>query len=119
MLYPILHEAMKNEYWKRRNAAVILSGEMLDITHKIVAKQLEKPTNTQYINYELYIQNLMLLYILRHDDAEQIRMNATNIWKQYIDNTPRLVKRGLRHLIRILSDIMTRQGLHTIGVTSI
>lgn len=43
---------------------------MLDITHKIVAKQMEKPTNPQYINYELYIQNLMLLYILRHDDAE-------------------------------------------------
>ena len=32
LLYPTLREAMKNEYWKRRNAAVILSGEMLAIT---------------------------------------------------------------------------------------
>jgi len=44
----------------------------------------------------MYVQNLMQLYILRSDDAEQVRINATQIWKAYIDNTPRWVKRGLR-----------------------
>jgi hypothetical protein len=119
LLYPTLREAMKNEYWKRRNAAVILSGEMLEITQSIVSKQLEHPMNPQYVNIELYVQNLMLLYILRCDDAEQVRMNATQIWKSYIDNTPRWVKRGLRHLIRLLADMMTRPGLPTIGVSAI
>ena len=43
---------------------------MLEITQKVVKKQMESPSNPQYIHIELYVQNLMLLYILRQDDAE-------------------------------------------------
>jgi hypothetical protein len=40
---------------------------------------------------------------MRQDDAEMVRNNATNIWKGYIDNTPREVKTGLRYLVRALT----------------
>ena len=43
---------------------------MLEITQRVVKKQLESPQNTQFVHIELYVQNLMLLYILRQDDAE-------------------------------------------------
>ena len=43
LLYPTLNNGMMNEKWKLRNAAVILTGEMLFISMNIVKKQLESP----------------------------------------------------------------------------
>jgi hypothetical protein len=61
----------------------------------------------------------MLLYIMRQDDAEMVRNNATNIWKSYIDNTPREVKTGLRYLVRALTSIMSKPRLHVVGINTI
>jgi hypothetical protein len=33
LLYPTLNDGMMNEVWKLRNAAVILTGEMLSISY--------------------------------------------------------------------------------------
>lgn len=37
----------------------------------------------------------MGIYILRYDDVDQIRHTATNIWKNFIDNTPKTLKNAL------------------------
>ncbi len=54
----------------------------------------------------------MLLYILRQDSVEQVRHNATQIWKGYIDNTPKSVKRGLIYMIRSLAHIINLPALN-------
>lgn len=66
---------------------------------------------------DLYIENLMLIYSMRQDEAEDVRKNATQIWKDYIDNTPRWVKRGLRHLVTVLCKIIV--PLPTLGLNTI
>ena len=71
------------------------------------------------MNVAYYNLNLMLLYILRSDDVEQVRHNATQIWKGYIDNTPRCVKRGLRYLFTSLSTIITIKALHNTAISTI
>jgi len=36
--------------------------------------------------------NYMGIYCLRSDDNEVIRNSATNIWKLYVENTPKLLR---------------------------
>lgn len=37
----------------------------------------------------------MGIYILRNDEMDVVRRTATDVWKNYIENTPRTLKKAL------------------------
>ncbi|CAD8121429.1 unnamed protein product [Paramecium sonneborni] len=119
LLYPSLTETMLNEDAKKRNAGTILSGEMLKITQKYVFAQLNNPDSQQYINIDLYYLNLMTLYTMQQDVADVVRQNAVAIWKEFIDNTPKTLKKGLKQYVIQLCNIMSRDGVVQNGINSI
>lgn len=45
LLYPVLTSAMQDQDFKKRNGGVLLAGEMLKLTMRIVRAQLENPAN--------------------------------------------------------------------------
>lgn len=91
MLMGPINDGFFSYNWQKRNSAIILSGEMLEVLHKSLQQEEHKDQKKMtlfYINY-------MSIYILRSDELEQIRNNATNIWKTYIENTPRTLKQAM------------------------
>ncbi|CAD8203588.1 unnamed protein product [Paramecium pentaurelia] len=119
LLYPSLTETMLNEDAKKRNAGTILSGEMLKITQKYVYAQLNNPDSHQYINIDLYYLNLMTLYTMQQDVVDIVRQNAVAIWKEFIDNTPKTLRKGLKQYVIQLCNIMSRDRVVQNGINTI
>ena len=62
----------------------------------------------------------MAVYILRADVVEQVRFTASQVWKTYIENTPRTLKRALGYLIKKYVQMIVRdQPLNEIAQQSI
>ncbi|CAD8213344.1 unnamed protein product [Paramecium octaurelia] len=119
LLYLSLTENMLNEDAKKRNAGTILSGEMLKITQKYVFAQLNNPNTLQYINIDLYYLNLMTLYTMQQDVTDVVRQNAVATWMEYVDNTPKTLKSGLKQYVIQLCNIMSRESVVQNGINTI
>ena len=98
LLFPV-YEGMTHSNWRKRNSSVILMGEMLDILRKLERQQ--GPFKTDIME-----KILSSIYILRHDSVEAIRSVANQLWKNFVENTPKKLKIMLGTLIRTLVDLM-------------
>jgi hypothetical protein len=81
--------------WRKRNAALMLLGELLNVLklHIFHTKSTDKS--------EYYYQALMAVYIMKDDELEMPRTTANQVWSAYIENTPKTIKCGLRTLVRM------------------
>ena len=50
----------------------------------------------------------MSVYILRADEMETIRLQSSQIWKNFVGNTPKTLKLGLRILLNKLINAIVR-----------
>ena len=57
----------------------------------------------------------MLLYILRFDPIDQIKVNATQIWKTYVDNTPKTIKKAFKYLLHKIIQIVKIEELSDVS----
>ena len=97
MLLEPLEQNLFEDRWRKRNGALLLIGEMLNVlkNHIYENTDLEKETN--------YYEALMGIYILKDDEVEMPRITANQIWNTYIENTPKTIKSGIPFLIRMWS----------------
>lgn len=77
LLGPLCDGVFENN-WKKRNSALILIGEMLNIikNHMYVTRDNEK-------SYAYY-RGLMAVYIIKDDELEMPRLTANQVWNTYI-----------------------------------
>lgn len=62
----------------------------------------------------------MAVYILRADEMEQVRLQSTTVWKNFVDNTPKTLKYGLGILFnRLITAIIRSKPVDTIARTAI
>lgn len=88
LLDPLCDGVFENN-WKKRNSAIILIGEMLNII-----KSHMYNTRTTDKNYAYY-RGLMAVYVIKDDDLQMPRLTANQVWNTYIENTPKTIKLGL------------------------
>lgn len=77
LLEPLCDGAFDNN-WKKRNAAIILIGEILNII-----KSHMYNTRSQDKAYAYY-RGLMAVYIIKDDELEMSRATAIQVWNTYI-----------------------------------
>ena len=65
--------------------------------------------NMQDSKVQHYYNAFMGIYILRFEEIDIIKRTATEMWKQFIANTPRTIKKGLNILIENLQNVITRE----------
>lgn len=94
LLDPLCDGVFENN-WKKRNSALILIGEMLNII-----KSHMYNTRSQDKAYAYY-RGLMAVYIIKDDDLEMPRATANQVWNAYIENTPKTIKTGLGELVKM------------------
>ncbi len=90
LLLDPLCEGVFSTNWRKRNGALILIGELLNIL-----KSHMYNTRTQDKAYAYY-KGLMAVYILKDDDLEMPRLTANQVWNTYIENTPKTIRTGLK-----------------------
>ena len=77
LLNPLCDGVFQNN-WKKRNAALILIGQMLNII-----KSYMYNTRTSDKTYAYY-RGLMAVYVMKDDELEMTRMTANQVWNAYI-----------------------------------
>lgn len=79
-------------------------------------KEENNLTDKQTLLYE----NFMAVYILRADEMEHIRLQSSQVWKTFVDNTPRTLKLGLKILFsKLISAISRGKPVETIAKTAV
>jgi len=83
LLQPV-NDGLFSENHIKRLSCIVLLGDMLEV-FKSFSKEnkLEK---------SLLDDTLVSIYILRNDFGDGVRIQATNIWKANVDNTPKTLK---------------------------
>jgi hypothetical protein len=94
LLEPLCDGAFDNN-WKKRNAAIILIGEILNII-----KSYMYNTRASDKTYAYY-KGLMCVYIIKDDELEMSRMTAIQVWNTYIENTPKTIRAGIEELVKM------------------
>jgi len=94
-----INEGLFNSNWRKRNSAILLSGEMITVLKQY---GMIDEDNMQDSKVQHYYNAFMGIYILRFEEIDIIKRTATEMWKQFIANTPRTIKKGLNILIENL-----------------
>jgi hypothetical protein len=94
LLEPLCNGAFDNN-WKKRNAAIILIGEILNIL-----KSHMYNTRSQDKAYAYY-RGLMAVYVIKDDELEMTRATAVQVWNTYIENTPKTIRLGIEELVKM------------------
>jgi hypothetical protein len=94
LLDPLCNGVFENN-WKKRNSALILIGEMLNIIKSYIYNT--RATDKTYA----YYRGLMAVYVIKDDDLEMPRLTANQVWNAYIENTPKTIKLGLQELAKM------------------
>lgn len=95
LLIEPLCEAIFESNWRKRNAALILLGELLNILKNYM---FNTKTNDKA---PYYYQALMAVYIMKDDELEMPRVTANQVWNTYIENTPKTIRSGLKVLVKM------------------
>ena len=101
-----INEGLFNSNWRKRNSAILLSGEMITVLKQY---GMIDEDNMQDSKVQHYYNAFMGIYILRFEEIDIIKRTATEMWKQFIANTPRTIKKGLNILIENLQNVITRE----------
>ena len=80
--------------------------ELLDVWVKAARRNKESTRDVLDQNSDV----LALFHILKYDTFENVRTQANNAWKLFIDNTPKELKRLIPFLMDTLIDIITVDG---------
>ncbi|KAL4445680.1 hypothetical protein ABPG74_006231 [Tetrahymena malaccensis] len=111
-----VNEGLFSSNWRKRLSCVVLSAEMLEILQRMVRveinddleKNIKREEGELTHKQKLLYQSYMAVYILRADEMEQVRLQSTQVWKNFVDNTPKTLKYGLSILFRILITAIVR-----------
>jgi len=82
--------------WRRRASSVLLVGEMLEILQKS-ERRAGKDSDTDYAG--IFTRIVTSIHILKFDHSEHVKHTANQIWKTYVENTPKTLKQILPALI--------------------
>jgi hypothetical protein len=80
-----------------RKSALILIGDIIEVL-------LDKYEDKDQL-YDNYSKVFAILYIMKNDNHVDVKLVATNIFKAFIDNTPRCLKKIFYTLMEILMDL--------------
>jgi len=81
-----LFDGMLSSNWIKRDSSAVLTGDLIDIMFK------EDETKSKYTVFEERPRTFTILYIIKNDPVNQVKITATNIWKTFIENTPKTLK---------------------------
>jgi len=81
-----LFEGMLSNNWVKRESSTILMGDLVDIMLK------EDSSKSRYQVIKERPRAFVLLYMVKNDPNNQVKITATNIWKTFIENTPKTLK---------------------------
>lgn len=94
-----VNEGLFSTNWRKRLSSVVLSSEMLEILQRIVKREHNALSEDAFVRRDeaistekqhLLYENFMSVYILRADEMEQIRLQSSQVWKNFVDNTPKV-----------------------------
>jgi hypothetical protein len=91
-----LKEGAFDTDWHRRNSAGILLGNMLEVFRK--HDDCDKEMN----------EALMIIYCLRTDSVEMVRLTSNQLWANFVDNTVRILRRGMRPLLSVWTECICK-----------
>lgn len=84
----------------KQNSSLILLGDIIDMLH-------EESKNKDSL-YQDHPRLLSIFYVLKNDVTAQVRNNASNIFKTFVDNTQRCLKIILNDLIEFLVGLFNK-----------
>jgi len=112
LMDPLINRMLDSK-WKIRENALGLMADLLlvietDMTH-------DKP---QFITPEEKNKILAVVYILRYDGVDSIRVAASQVWKGFVENQPKTLKAIMPTLINEILELVATRGveLAEIGV---
>ena len=84
----------------KQNSSLILLGDIVDMLHE--------ETRSRDALYAEHPRLLTLFYVLKNDSTAQVRTNASNIFKTFVDNPQRCLKAILHDLLDFLVGLLSR-----------
>ena len=111
-----LFRRMLDSNWKIRESALGLMADLLSVIDKDMVK--ESPV---YITVDNRSRILSILYILRYDNIDAIRITAAQVWKGVVDNQPKTLKVVMPALIGEILELITNRGpeLRDVGIETL
>eukprot|EP01022_Parablepharisma_sp_SALTPOND_P008185 TRINITY_DN135344_c2_g1_i1.p1 TRINITY_DN135344_c2_g1~~TRINITY_DN135344_c2_g1_i1.p1 ORF type:complete len:2658 (-),score=295.29 TRINITY_DN135344_c2_g1_i1:34-7386(-) len=112
LLEPLFHRMLDNK-WKIRESALGLMADLLLVIENDMTRG-----EPQYISPEERDRILAILYILRYDNVDSIRVTAAQIWKGFIDNQPKALRAIMPTLIGEILELVAKRApeLKEIGI---
>jgi len=105
LMDPLINRMLDSK-WKIRENALGLMADLLlvietDMTH-------DKP---QFITPEEKNKILAVVYILRYDGVDSIRVAASQVWKGFVENQPNTLKAIMPTLINEILELVATRGV--------
>ena len=105
ILVKVLYEGSIDEDPVKRNSSLILIGDVIEIIFK--TNDIDK--NEIYKNYPKVFS---IIYIMKNDQNPEVKITAVNIFKTFIDNTPKCLKMIYLNLVECFIDMYIRRSEH-------
>ena len=84
----------------KQNSSLILLGDIIDM--------LYEELQSRDALYQNYPRLLSIFYVLKNDDCGEVRVNATNIFKTFVDNPQKCLKIILNDLVDFCIELYSK-----------
>ena len=114
-LLPPLEAGLFSSNYKTRQSSIILVGEMMELIESMDRREGKKEGT---IPYDQKNRLLSAIYILRSDHTGTIHTQAAKIWKDLVENTPRVIPTLTSYVVERLLEIAESPHTETLNIVT-